>query len=113
VRALVARHRRYLALLGRERQTLQTYARLVLRAFLQGLSVVAPEVALAALALEDRRKLLRPARLDELARLDPPRAETQKILHDLEPTLAQLGHREAHEMLAILLDERHPLLGED
>jgi len=112
-RALVARHRRYLALLARDRQTLHTYARLVLRAFLQGLSVVAPEVALAALALEGQRELLRPARLDELARRDPARAEAQRILHDLEPSLVQLGHREAHEMLATLLAERHPLLGED
>lgn len=109
---LVARHRRYLAMLGREPQMARTYSRLVLRAFVQGLSVVAPEVALAALAMEGERALLRPARLAELARREPPRAEALKILHDLEPSLAQLGHREAHEMLAILLAEQHPLLGE-
>ncbi len=113
VRALVARHRRHLALLGRQPQALRVYARPTLRAFLQELSVVAPEVALAALTLESGRELLRAARLDQLAQHEPSSAETQRVLRELEPRLQQLGQREAREVLETLLAERHPLLGED
>jgi hypothetical protein len=113
VRALVARHRRHVALLRGEPRAMQVYARLALRALVQELSVVAPEVALATLALEKGRAVLRAAPLDELASRPPSRAEAQHALHDFEPKLQQLGHREAREVLESLLSEHHPLLGAD
>jgi len=113
VRELVARHRRQLGLLENQEQARKIYARPALRAFLQALSIAAPEVALAALALEDEREVLRAAELGELARLDLRGAEAQGVLKGLEPSLQQLGHREAREVLESLLSERHPFLGDD
>jgi hypothetical protein len=78
----------------------------------QALSVAAPEVALAALALESGRDVFRDARLVEHARAGLSRAEALRVLHDTEPSLQQLGHREAGELLASLMSEEHPLLGE-
>jgi hypothetical protein len=111
VRAHLEKHRRHLARLRGRPHALPVYARATLRAFLQGLSVVAPEVALAALALESGREVFRAARLHELQKHGPSSAEARRVLHDLEPTLEQLGHREAREVLEILLSEQHPLLG--
>jgi len=110
VRAQLARARRQHAQL-RHHHGLNVHARAVLRALLQGLSLVAPEVGLAALALESGRELFRAHRLDELLRRGPSSAEARRVLHDLEPTLQQLGHREAREVLEILLAEHHPVLG--
>jgi hypothetical protein len=111
VREHVTRARRQLHRLRSHPHGLDVYARATLRAFLQGLSLVAPEVGLAALVFESGREVFKAARLDELQRHGPSTAEARKILHDLEPTLQQLGHREAREVLEILLAEHHPLLG--
>jgi hypothetical protein len=109
VRELVARHRRQLGLVAGEEHARRVYARPALRAFVQALSVAAPEVALAALALESGRGIFHEAGLIELASVG---AEAERALHDTEPSLQQLGHGEAAELLASLLSERHPLLGE-
>ncbi|HEX6884849.1 MAG TPA: hypothetical protein VF530_15850 [Planctomycetota bacterium] len=110
VRKQVARARRQHAQLHHH-HGLNVHARAVLRALLQGLSLVAPEVGLAALALESGREVFRAHRLDELLRRGPSSAEARRVLHDLEPTLQQLGQREAREVLEILLAEHHPVLG--
>jgi hypothetical protein len=112
VRELVLRHRRQFARVAGEGETRKVYARPALRAFLQALSVAAPDVALAALALEDGREVFRGAELAELAREELDPSDAQRVLHDLEPSLQQLGHREADELLASLMSEQHPLLGE-
>lgn len=112
VRAQVARSRRQLHQLARHPHGAHVHARAVLRALLQGLSLVAPEVGLAALALESGREIFRAHKLEELLRRGPSSAEARRVLHDLEPTLQQLGHREAREVLEILLAEQHPVLGQ-
>ncbi len=112
VRAHVARHRRQLARLRHQRHSLDVYARAALRAFLQGLSVVAPEVGLAALAFESGREILRAAEFARLLERGPSSEAARKALHDFEPTLQQLGHRDAREVLEVLLAEHHPVLGE-
>jgi hypothetical protein len=112
VRTQVQRARRQLGHLRRHPHGLHVQARAVLRALLQGLSLVAPEVGLAALAIERGRDLFRAHRLEELLRRGPSSAEARKVLHDFEPTLQQLGHREAREVLEILLSEQHPILGD-
>jgi hypothetical protein len=111
VQALVNRHRRQLERLEGWPEAQRVYARVGLRAFLQALSVVAPEVALAALVLEAEREPFRGAGLEELARTVSSGAEAQRVLHDLEPSLQQLGQREARTLLEFLLSPEHPLLG--
>ncbi len=112
VRAHVTLHRRQLEHLRRHPRSMHVYARATLRAFLQGLSLVAPEVGLAALALEGGRDVLRSVHLAKLLERGPSSEEARRILHDIEPTLQQLGHGEAREVLEILLSEQHPVLGE-
>ena len=111
VQAQVARSRRQMRQLAHHQHGYHVHARAVLRALLQGLSLVAPEVGLAALALEGGREIFRAAKLEDLLRRGPSSAEARRVLHDLEPTLQQLGHREAREVLEILLAEQHPVLG--
>ena len=111
VRELVLRHRRQFELFAGQEQTRKVYVRPALRAFLQALAVAAPDVALAALALESGREIFHGPELTALERRGLSRTEAQKVLHDLEPSLQQLGHREAAELLAFLMSAEHPLLG--
>jgi hypothetical protein len=112
VRAHVARHRRQFERLRRHPHAMHVYARATLRAFLQGLSLLAPEVGLAVLALEGGREVLRSAQLAKLLERGPSSDEARRVLHDIEPSLQQLGHSEAREVLEVLLAEHHPVLGE-
>jgi len=104
----IERGRRQLQALRAQPHALRVYARPLLRALLQGLAVVAPEVGLAALAVESGRDVLRAAHLRKLLDHGPSSAEARKVLHDLEPSLQQLGHGEAREVLELLLAENHP-----
>jgi len=112
VRVLVERGRRHVHSLHAHPETLQVYARPLLRALMQGLSIVAPEVALAAIASESGREFFHATHVEELLARGPSTGEVRRILHDLEPTLEQLGHREAREVLETLLARTHPLLGD-
>ena len=111
VQAHIANARRQLQALSQHPTALRVYARPLLRAFVQGLSLIAPEVALAAFALEGGHDLFRAAHMKALLERGPSTEEARKILHDLEPTLQQLGHREAREVLESLLAQHNPLLG--
>lgn len=111
VQAHVARARGEVRALAAQPHGLRVYARPLLRAFLQGLSVIAPEVGLAGLALEVGRDVFRADRLRKLVASGPSTAAARAALHDLEPTIQQLSHAEAREVLEILLHEEHPLLG--
>ncbi len=113
VRDHVARARAQLQSLNGKAGALRVYSRPVLRAFLQGLSVLAPEVGLAALALEGGRDLFRATHLKNLLEAGPSTEAARKALHDLEPMIEQLSHREASEVLELLLAERSPLFGAD
>jgi hypothetical protein len=109
--AHLASARGQLRSLHARKAALRVYARPILRAFLQVLSMVAPEVGLAALALEEGRELRRAAHLWKLLEQGPSTVEARRALHDLEPTIEQLSQREAREVLERLLAEQHPLLG--
>lgn len=104
-------HRRRLESLRGHPSTLNIYARPLLRAFVQGLSILAPEVALAAFPLELAGEWLHARRVKDLLARGPSTEEARKVLHELEPTLQQLGHREARQVLEALLAQQHPLLG--
>lgn len=107
----VQQTREQLAVLERKPHAMRVYARPLLRAFLQGLSVLAPEVGLAAMAVHGVRELKHAHDLDRLLRDGPTSEEARRALHDVEPTLQQLGHREAREVLEVLLAENGPLFG--
>jgi hypothetical protein len=110
-RAQVDSAKRQLRAMHAHPSALRIYARPLLRALLQGLSIAAPEVALAALALEGGREFFHAAQLKRLLVHGPSTEEARKLVHDLEPTLLQLGHKQAREVLETLLAETHPLLG--
>jgi hypothetical protein len=85
----------------------RVYARPILRGLLQGLSVLAPEVALAAMAFEGGRAVKRTQRLRKLLAQGPSTDEARRVLHDVEAEIQQLGHREAQEVLELLtVDQR-------
>ncbi len=111
VRVHIDNGRRQLRALHAHPSALRIYARPLLRALLQGLSIAAPEVALAAFALEHGREFFHATHVKHLLEHGPSTEQARKLLHDLEPTLQQLSHREAREVLETLLAEDHPLFG--
>ncbi len=111
VQLKVAQARKQLHVLRGHPQTLRLYARPLLRGFVQGLSIVAPEVALAAFALEAGHEFFHASHMKALLESGPTTEAARKVLHDLEPSLQQLGHNEAREVLETLLAPHHPLFG--
>jgi len=111
VAGLIARTRRMLDNCASLPDGPDVYSRPLLRGFLQSLGVEAPELAVAALALEEERGPFRARPLAEIAPRSPSGPEARRALHDLEPSLQQLQQREARELLEVLLSERHPVLG--
>ena len=112
VRALIENNRRHWRALHAQPSALRIYSRPLLRALMQGLSIAAPEVALAGLALESEREFLHLASRKQLLERGIATNEARRIVHDLEPSLQQLSHREARELLESILSEAHPLLGD-
>ncbi len=104
VQAELERARHQVAhLRGRHPSTWRVYARPVLRGLLQALSVVAPEVGLAALVAEGAGELAHAHHVRRLLASGPTSEEARRVMHDLEPELMQLGHRQAQEVLETLL----------
>jgi hypothetical protein len=81
------------------------YSRPILRGLLQALSVVAPEVGLAAFALESGIELAHAKHVRRLLAKGPSSQEARAALKELEPRLQQLSHRQALEVLNALLAE--------
>ncbi len=109
VRGQLEHHRRQWHAVSGRPHAVRIYARPILRALVQGLSVVAPELGLAALAFESGREVFRAAGLSRLHERGPSTAAARATLHDLEPRLQQLSQREAREVLELLLAETGPL----
>ncbi len=103
VRAELERTRHQVEHLRRHPSAWRVYARPVLRGLLQALSVVAPEVGLAALVAEGAGELAHAQRVRRLLASGPTSEEARRVMHDLEPELQQLGHRQALEVLETLL----------
>lgn len=91
-------------------QAWRAYARPMLRGLIQGLSVVAPEVGVAALLFEVGRDAAHAQHLKRLLERGPSSEEARKVLHDLEADIQQLGHREAQDVLEILMQESKVLI---
>ena len=111
VQAHVREGRRRLESVEKHPGLVRIYARPLLRAFVQGLSIVAPEVALAAFPLELVGEWAHAHHVRNLLARGPSTEEARRLLHDLEPALQQLGHAQAREVLEALLARHHPLLG--
>jgi hypothetical protein len=107
----LASARRQVERLKQRPQAWRAYARPVLRGLMQSLGVVAPEFGLVALLVQTGHDATRAQRLRKLLERGPTRAEAREALQQIEAELQQLGHRDAQEVLDLLLHERSPLLG--
>jgi hypothetical protein len=84
----------------------RSYSRPILRGLFRGLSVVQPEVGVAALLFEGGEKLLAQQKLRQLVRLGPSSTEGRRVLHDIEAELQQLNHEDAQQVLDLLLAQK-------
>jgi hypothetical protein len=87
----------------------RAFARPLLRGLVQGLSLVAPELGLAAFALQAGHDTLKAKRLERLLREGPRREEARAVLHQMEAEIQQLPEKEAHQVLEVLLAENSAL----
>jgi hypothetical protein len=111
VRALVEENRAHLRGFADKPHGIRTYARPLLRSFVQGLSLIAPEVGLAAFVIGSGQAAIKTAHLKKLHERGPSTEEARTALKSVEPTLQQLSHREAREVLEYLLADHSPLFG--
>ena len=81
----------------------RTFARPTLRGLFRGLSIVQPEIGIAALLYEGGKKLLARQRLSQLLTSGPASADGRRVLHDIEAELQQLNHEDAQQVLDVLL----------
>lgn len=85
----------------------RAYARPLLRGVVQGLSLAAPEIGLAAMLVQTGHDALRAERLRQLLRSGPSSVDARNVLKHIEAEIAQLGHREAQDVLELLISENH------
>lgn len=103
--------RRRVASLKKRPAAWRAYARPLLRGVMQTLGVVAPEFGLAAMLVQSGHDAARAQRLRKLLQRGPSSAEARQALQQIEAEIQQLGHRDAQQVLEILLSERSPLIG--
>lgn len=84
----------------------RTYARPILRGLFRGLSVVQPELGVAALIYEGGEKLFAAQRIREMVARGPATQDGRRVLHDIEAELQQLNHEDAQQVLDILLSNK-------
>ncbi len=87
----------------------RVFARPLLRSLFQGLTVVAPEVGLAAMMLETGADWVSALHRKQLIEHGPSSPHAQRVLHEVESSIQQLSHSEAQEVLDVLLAESSPL----
>ncbi len=92
-------------------QVWRVYARPVLRGLMQTLGVIAPEFGLVAMLVQSGHDAARAQRLRKLLERGPSSAEARNTLQQIEAEIQQLGHRDAQEVLDLLLEQRSPLVG--
>jgi hypothetical protein len=111
VKEHVERTRRQVEHLRRRPNAWRVYARPILRGAVQALSMIAPEVGLAAMLLQSGHDAARAAHLEKLLKHGPASEEARTVLKRIEAEIQQLGHRDAQDVLEILVSEESPLLG--
>ncbi len=105
----LTRIQRQVAHAKKKPSTWRIYSRPLLRGLVQGLSIVAPELGLAAFALQAGTDAVKAQHVRKLLREGPKRDQARQVLHQLEAELQQLSHREAQEVLDVLVAENSPL----
>jgi hypothetical protein len=91
-------------------QVWRVYARPLLRGLMQTLGVLAPEFGLVAMLVQSGHDAARAQRLRRLLERGPSSDEARRVLQEIEAEIQQLGHRDAQEVLDLLLGDRSPLL---
>jgi hypothetical protein len=81
----------------------RVYARPLLRSLFQGLTIVAPEVGLAAMMLETGAEWVSARHRKRVLEAGPSSPQARRALQDAEASIQQLSHREAQEVLEVLL----------
>jgi hypothetical protein len=84
----------------------RTYSRPILRGLFRGLSVVQPELGVAAMLYEGGEKLFASHRLKQVILRGPSTQDGRRVLHDIEAELQQLNHEDAQQVLDILLAKK-------
>ena len=85
----------------------RTYSRPILRGLFRGLSVLQPELGLAALLFEGGKDFIVAQKLRRALREGPRTPEGRRVLHDIEAELQQLNHEDAQQVLDLLLAQKH------
>ncbi len=83
----------------------RTYARPILQALLQGLSVVSPEVGIAQMLVHGVGGVAQANKLQRILEQGPDSPAARQTLHQMEAELQQLNHEEALQVLKILTAE--------
>lgn len=87
----------------------RAYSRPLLRSLFQGLTLVAPEVGMAAMLVDTGTDWVHAHHRREILNHGPRSARGRKALREVEAAIQQLGHEEAQRVLERLLAESSPL----
>ena len=85
----------------------RTYSRPILRGLFRGLTILQPELGLAALLFEGGKDFVVAQKLRHALEQGPRTPEGRRVLHDIEAELQQLNHEDAQRVLDLLLAKKH------
>jgi len=85
----------------------RTYSRPILRGLFRGLTILQPELGLAALLFEGGKDFVVAQKLRRALEEGPRTPEGRRVLHDIEAELQQLNHEDAQRVLDLLLAKKH------
>lgn len=85
----------------------RTYSRPILRGLFRGLTILQPELGLAALLFEGGKDFVVAQKLRRALHEGPRTPEGRRVLHDIEAELQQLNHQDAQQVLDLLLAKKH------
>lgn len=91
----------------------RTYSRPILRGLFRGLSVVQPELGVAAMLYDGGEKLFSAHKLKQIVDHGPSSLAGRRVLHDVEAELQQLNHEDAQQVLDILLSKQASTQGSE
>jgi hypothetical protein len=81
----------------------RSYSRPILRGLFRGLSVINPELGIAAMLVEGGEKMFAAKKIKQIVERGPATVEGRRVLHEMEAELQQLNHEDAQQVLDILL----------
>jgi hypothetical protein len=87
----------------------RSYSRPILRGLFRGLSVINPELGIAAMLVEGGEKMFAAQKIKQIAERGPSTVEGRRVLHEMEAELQQLNHEDAQQVLDILLAKKPEL----